>query len=194
MVTQFVFFGFILLMAAQRLFEMRKSASNEKAMFARGAKEHAVGQLAYMKMLHTAWFFSMLVEVYFFSRPFWLPLFCTALLATFLGQALRYAAMKTLGQRWSIRIITLHDAPPVNKGIFSFIRHPNYLGVILEIAFVPLLHSAWFTSIVFTILNALLLRVRIREEEKALNEGGVYVRNMKSKNRFFPAVGAKESR
>jgi methyltransferase len=90
------------------------------------------------------------------------------LLIFVIGQSLRYAAIRTLGRRWTVRIVTLPDAPLVRSGIYRYLRHPNYLGVALEIAAVPLLHTAYLTAILFTLANACLLAVRIRAEERAL--------------------------
>jgi methyltransferase len=86
------------------------------------------------------------------------------------GQALRLTAIRTLGWRWSTRVMTVPGVLPVQHGIYRYIRHPNYLGVELEILAVPLLSSAYLTSAVFGVANALLLRDRIRREEQALEE------------------------
>jgi methyltransferase len=88
------------------------------------------------------------------------------------GQVLRLTAIRTLGWRWSTRIMTVPGpaGAPVRHGIYRYVRHPNYLGVELEILGAPLLHSAYLTSAVFGVANALLLRDRIRREEQALEE------------------------
>jgi methyltransferase len=80
----------------------------------------------------------------------------------------------------------LPDAPPVTGGLYRRIRHPNYVGVILEIAFVPLVHTAWLTALVFSVLNALLLRVRIRAEERALRAANRYDEALGTVPRFLP--------
>jgi len=103
-----------------------------------------------------------------------------------LGQVLRYAAIRTLDWRWTVRIMTLPDAPPIEAGVYRYIRHPNYLGVILEIAAAPLLHTAYLTSIVFTLANAGLLIARIRAEERALNRHNAYEQVFKDRPRFIP--------
>jgi methyltransferase len=89
-----------------------------------------------------------------------------ALLAA--AQALRYWAIATLGERWTTRIICLPRAPLVAGGPYRFLRHPNYLAVVAEMAALPLLHGAWLTAAGFSAANALVLRVRIRHEEAAL--------------------------
>jgi methyltransferase len=73
-----------------------------------------------------------------------------------------------------VRIITLPGEGVVNTGVFSRLRHPNYLGVALEIAALPLVHGAWLTAVVASVLNALVLRARIRVEESALIKDANY--------------------
>ena len=168
MVTKIIFIGIVLALAAQRLAELRLSRRNEARILAQGGREHAPEHFGVMKALHTSWFLAMIAEVVWLERPFTPLLSACALIVIVVGQSLRYAAIRTLGWHWTVRIMTLPDAPPVDHGIYRYVRHPNYLGVILEIAAVPLLHTAYLTSIFFTMANACLLTIRIRAEEKAL--------------------------
>lgn len=163
-----IFLGFILIIALQRLFELRLSKRNENIILRRGGREHAPEHFIYMKLIHLSWLIAMPLEVWYFERPFRIYLFIVALALTLTGQFLRYAAISTLKDRWTVRIMTLPKAAPVVDGIFRFVRHPNYFGVILEIMAIPLLHSAYITAFTFSIANAFLLRVRIRAEEHAL--------------------------
>ena len=84
----------------------------------------------------------MLVEVYALHRPFLPGLSLLALVTLLVGQSLRYAARRSLGWRWTVRVMTIPGLAPVRRGIYRYLRHPNYLGVVLEILAVPLLHSA----------------------------------------------------
>ncbi len=84
-----------------------------------------------------------------------------------------------------MRILVIPGAPPVTEGPYRYLRHPNYLAVILEMACVPLVGGAWLTALVFSIGNAALLRVRIRAEEKALGE--LYSKSFAERPRFWPA-------
>jgi methyltransferase len=145
-----------------------------------------------MKILHSSWFAAMALEVFALKRPF-IPALSAGAFALFAaGQALRYAAIRTLGWRWSIRIMILPGAEPVRSGIYRFIRHPNYLGVILEMAAVPLLHSACYTALIYTAANALLLRNRIQAEEEALNDYNHYRLVFENRPRFLPAFLIRE--
>ena len=186
MATEILFLALVLLVAVQRLAEVRLSARNVAALRSQGAVEVGAGHMPWMVALHAAWFVALLAEVFLLDRPFvpWLAVLGLAGLGA--GQALRYAAIRTLGPRWTTNIMVLPNAPPVTSGLYRRIRHPNYLGVILEIAALPLVHTAWLTALVFTVLNALVLRVRIRAEEQALREASKYDAAFGGQPRFIP--------
>ncbi len=170
----YIFYAFILAIACQRILEVFVSHRHEKALIALGGREHAPEHFIFMKLIHIGWLISMVLEAYVFERPFYWFIFLPALMLTSMGQALRYATMTTLKDRWTVRIMTIPDAPPVTEGIFRYVRHPNYIGVVLEIMAIPMLHSAYLTALIFSILNGLLLMVRISAEEKALREENNY--------------------
>lgn len=174
MVTQTLFVLVVITVAIQRLFELFKSRRQVNALVARGGREHASGHYVFMVLVHALWFASMLAEVFLLKRPFVWPLCAVALILTLCGNTLRYLSMKALGDRWTTRIVTLPGEKPVVTGIYQYLRHPIYLGVVLELAGIPLLHSAYLTALLFAVLNALVLRIRIREEEKALRHEGGY--------------------
>lgn len=186
MVTVLLFAGLVAVLATQRALELKKSAVNEAKMRAAGATEHAPHQLTWMRLIHGGWLFCSLAEVLIFDRPFvpWLAVLACGVLA--IGQWLRYSAMRALEWRWTVRVMTLPDREPVTTGIFRHMRHPNYLGVILEIAALPLIHGAWVTAIVFSTLNGLLLWQRIRVEEAALENAGVYYSRIGNRPRLWP--------
>jgi methyltransferase len=92
---------------------------------------------------------------------FWLALFVLLEIA-------RIWVLATLGHRWTTRIIVLPDAPLVRRGAYRFVNHPNYWVVTGEIAVLPLVFGLWEVALVFTLLNAIVLAVRIRSENRAL--------------------------
>lgn len=188
MLTRWIFLFLLLALGIQRLMELRLSARHERRILELGGHEHAPGQFRVMRWLHIAWFVANIAEVFVLQRPFHPGLALGASLVFLAGQALRYAAIRTLGERWTVRVMTLPGAKPVNEGIYRFVRHPNYLGVILEIAAVPLLHSAYLTAISFSIANALLLAWRIRTEESALKEQNNYEQVFAGRPRFLPKL------
>lgn len=182
--TTYVFL--VLAVALQRLLETRLSRANEAELKALGGVEHAPGQMPIMIALHASWLVCMLLEVFVFERPVHRGLTVIALLVFCIGQALRLSAMHALGTRWTARIITLPREPSVASGVFRFLRHPNYLGVILEIAALPLVHSAWLTAIVFSLANGVLLSFRIAAEERALAASGDYDARLGDHPRLVP--------
>ena len=184
--NQLFFFAVLGLLALQRLLELRYSRANEAWMRRRGGREHAARQYRMMVLLHLSWFVAMLVEVVFSQRPFSRALFVVGVVGLLAGQLLRYLAIFTLGRRWSVRVYTLPGRPPVLRGVYRYVRHPNYLGVIFEIASVPLLHGAWLTAGIYTVLNLILIVRRVRAEENALERDNNYARAFEPVGRFLP--------
>lgn len=174
------------ILVVERIFELDRARRNAQRAFQHGAVE--VGQAHYRVMVafHTLFIASCAVEATFF--PHSLPRFVSwiALLAEIVAQALRYWAVATLGDRWNTRIIVSPDRAPATNGPYRFMRHPNYLAVVIEIAAVPLIGGAIFTAIAFSIGNALILAVRIPAEERAM--GGPYADALGSHRRFFPGL------
>jgi methyltransferase len=175
---------FIALLVVERLCELVLSTRNARRVMALGGVE--VGQRHYrvMTVLHTAFLFSCVGEVLLLHRPFPGALGWAALGGALIAQGLRYWAIATLGYRWNTRIIFVPGAAPVTAGPYRFVRHPNYVAVILELLAVPLIHGAYLTAIVFTAANAMMLLVRIRAEEAAL--GAEYARAFADRPRFIP--------
>jgi methyltransferase len=160
--------GLIALVGLERLWELRLSVKNAAWAFARGGKEYGLPHYRFMTVFHTLFLLSCVVEPWVLARPFVLPWGLIALALAVAAQGLRYWAITTLGTRWNTRVIVLPEAAPVTGGPYRFVRHPNYVAVVLELAVLPLIHGAWLTAVVFTIGNALLLRVRVKVEEAAL--------------------------
>ena len=174
------------LLIVERIFELYRARRNAKRAFEHGAIE--VGQAHYrvMVVFHTLFIASCAVEATFFQHIFAPIVAWIALAAEIVAQALRYWAVTTLGDRWNTRIIVSPDRAPVTGGPYRFMRHPNYLAVVIEIAAVPMIGSAMFTAIIFSIGNALILAVRIPAEERAM--GGRYAEVLGSRRRFFPSL------
>lgn len=165
--TRTLFTGLVALVAVQRLMELRVSRRNEARLRERGAEEAGAGHYPWMVILHTAFLVSCVAEVHLLGRPFVAPLAGVALIVLAAATLLRWWTLRTLGRRWTTRVLVVPGESPVTAGPFRFLRHPNYLAVVLEVAALPLVHTAWLTALAFTAANALLLRVRIRAEEGA---------------------------
>jgi methyltransferase len=187
MLTRTLFLLLWTLVVTQRLWEVRLSKKHEALLRAAGAREHAGAQMPWMVLLHALWLVAMPLEVWLLGRPFTFALGIPALFVFALGQSLRMLAIRTLGDRWTVRVVTpTSGEPPVTTGIYRYLRHPNYLGVALEILALPLVHGAYLTAIAFSLLNALLLRARIRAEERALSETSAYAALFAQRPRFVP--------
>lgn len=187
MVTQLLYSGLIAALVVERLLELRRSRRNAVWALSRGGVEYGRGHLGYMKLLHTGLFVFSLVEVWLGGARFVPALGWPMLAVLVLGQVLRRWAMAALGPRWNVRVIVVPGLPAVSSGPFRFVRHPNYLAVVLEGLAIPLVHSAWVTAVAFSLLNAWLLRVRIRCEERALSAHSSYAQRLGGRARFWPA-------
>lgn len=187
--TKVIFTVIFAVVCLQRLIELYISQRNKAYLLAKGGRLHSSMYIWVVKVLQVCWLVSMLGEVWWYERPFIPTLFSIALIATLLGQYLRYLSMKALGKRWTLSIITIPEAPVVNSGIYRYLRHPNWLGVIMEIAAVPLIHGAYLTAIFFSVANAFLLPKRIQAEEQALSQDNNYDDVFDGIPRFIPKSG-----
>lgn len=169
--TRLLFTGLLALVVLQRLGELALARRNRGWLLARGGREIGAGHYPAMVALHTLFLLSCLAEVWLAGRPFLPPLALAMLAVLALATGLRYWAIRTLGRRWTTRVIVLPGAPRIESGPYRWFPHPNYLAVVLEIAALPLVHTAWLTAAVFTVANAVMLAVRIRVEERGLRQG-----------------------
>ena len=151
------------LVAIQRLSELWLANANTRRLLAHGAREIGARHYPLFILLHSSWLVAILVTTPWTRTPSWALLGLFALL-----QFGRFWVVATLGPYWTTRIITLDGAPLVRRGPFRLVRHPNYVVVCLEIVTLPLAFGNWPVAAIWTVLNALLLRHRIRLEETAL--------------------------
>ncbi|MFY3791186.1 isoprenylcysteine carboxyl methyltransferase family protein [Ureibacillus sp. MALMAid1270] len=167
----FIFiFTFVIL---QRLIELVIAKRNETTMLSKGAYEVGAEHYPFMIALHVSFFISLLFEVLFFRHTLSV-LFPFLFLCFLLVQFIRIWCLASLGSFWNTKIIILPGAEVVKKGPYKFLRHPNYFVVCSEILLLPLMFNAYFTVIIFTLLNLAMLSVRIPVEEKALMEATNY--------------------
>lgn len=168
MVSLWLYMALIGATIVERIAELVVSRRNASWALARGGVEYGREHFGPMVALHTLFLAGCVLEPWLFDRPFiaWLgwPMLAIAVGA----QALRWWVIRTLGPRWNTRVIVVPDLPLVQGGPFRILHHPNYLAVVLEGIALPLVHSAWGTAALFTALNAVLLIIRIRVENRAL--------------------------
>ncbi len=148
----------------QRLAELIYARHNTAALLARGAHEHAAEHYPFMVAMHAAW----LIGLWFLAigrpvDPFWFVLFMVL-------QATRLWVLATLGERWTTRIIILPGAALVTKGPYRFLSHPNYAVVVGEIAVLPLAFGLPLYAAIFSVLNGIILAIRIRAENAGLRQ------------------------
>ena len=158
----------LLLIGGERVAELVTAKRNERWSLARGGVESGRGHYPVMVVLHTGFLFAAFLEAWLAPRPFLPWLGWPMLVLVIAAQALRWWCITTLGPRWNTRILVIPGLPPIRRGPYRWLHHPNYVAVVTEGVAIPLVHSAWVTAAVFTVLNALLLRVRITAENSAL--------------------------
>ena len=147
---------------AERLFELWLSARNRRRLVAQGAREHGAGHYPLIVAVHAAWFVTLwLIATDRPIDPFWLAMFALLLIA-------RFWVIATLGPLWTTRIIVFPGAPLVKGGPYRWLNHPNYWVVVGEIAVLPLVFGLPIVALVFSLLNAAVLMIRIRAEDRAL--------------------------
>ncbi|WP_342670291.1 isoprenylcysteine carboxyl methyltransferase family protein [Bacillus solimangrovi] len=168
----------------QRLMELFIARSNEKWMKKHGAVEVGKEHYKWIVMLHVLFFISLIVEVRMFERdlsPLWPVFFCLFVVA----QYVRFWSLKSLGKFWNTKILVLPNVNVISKGPYKYIRHPNYLIVMLEIFLLPMMFQAYYTVLIFSVVNAIVLRIRILTEEEALMKHTNYRTQFLLKRRFI---------
>ncbi len=154
--------------AVERLAELVVAQRNRAWSIAQGGTEFGASHYPAMVVLHIGLLVGCVVEVIAAHRPF-IPALGWPMVAILLAaQGLRWWCIASLGRQWNTRVIVVPGAPRVTGGPYRFVSHPNYIAVVAEGVALPLVHSAWITAISFTVLNAALLRTRIRVENDAL--------------------------
>ena len=162
---------FIAVVALQRLLELAVSRRNLKKLRDRGGHEVGREHYPWMVALHSAFLAACVAEVWLLERPWHLTAAIVWLLVLAAAEGLRWWTLRTLGDRWTTRVMAVPGEPLVTTGPYRWLRHPNYLVVVLELLVIPMIHGAWLTAVVFGFANLILLRQRIRVEEDALRRG-----------------------
>ncbi|MFS0552952.1 isoprenylcysteine carboxyl methyltransferase family protein [Brevibacillus sp. 179-C9.3 HS] len=168
------FFGFVFgAVVLQRMAELFIAARNATYIRAKGGYEVGASHYKYIVLLHLLFFLSLMIEVAVKGSGMSLPSWWSIPFVLFLlAQGLRYWCIRSLGKRWNTRIFILPGEAPIKRGPYRFLRHPNYLVVMIEFLMLPLTFSAVVTALTFSLFNAwLLLRVRIPLEEAVVYDG-----------------------
>lgn len=141
-----------------------------------------------MVLLHLASVVLPVVEVVALDRPFSAPVAGAAGLVLALATVLRVWTLRTIGRAWNVRVVRPDEGQVATTGPYAWIRHPNYLVVVLELAALPLLHGAWASSLALSALNGLVLARRIRTEEAVLSGSPAWRAAMGGKPRLVPGL------
>lgn len=177
---------FLAITALEVLLETWISARNSRALLNRGAVEIAPILLPVMALLYGVMYFGSLAEYMWISRPAsisWILLFG---LLFCLAKILKFWAIASLGPYWTMRVLILPESVVVTRGPYRWIRHPNYVAVLMEIAATTLIGKSFFTFVVVIVLFSVTLVFRIQQEEAALKKYTDYAGRMGIRRRFLP--------
>ena len=158
---------FISFLIIQRLSELYIARRNEKWLLQNGAIQYGQSHYPFMVAMHTFFIISLIVE---YNLRGGTVISLGFLIAFLLVLAFKFWALSSLGKYWNTKIYRIPGVYPVKKGPYKFLRHPNYMEVVCEIAIIPLVFNLYYTAIIFTVLNAIMLSVRIRVENKVWAE------------------------
>ncbi len=170
----------------ERLLELGISRRHQRQLAALGATKVAEQRFRWMVLLHAGILVGAGLEVWLLRRPLLPPLALAMGLVFVLATALRWWTIRTLAEHWNVEVMNSTPLGVVVRGPYCFIRHPNYLAVILELAAIPLLYTAWIVALIGSLLNAAILKERIAVEEAVLFGSLEYHRAMAHKLRFIP--------
>ena len=158
----------IVAVAVERVAELVVSSRNLAWSRANGGVEFGSGHYPAMVALHIGLLAGCVAEPFALHRPF-LPILGWPMLALVVSaQGLRWWCIATLGRQWNTRVVVIPGASRVTAGPYRLLSHPNYVAVVVEGVALPMVHTAWITASVFTVLNAVLLRTRVKVENAAL--------------------------
>ncbi|OCX53714.1 hypothetical protein BEL04_05310 [Mucilaginibacter sp. PPCGB 2223] len=160
-----IFTLFMCFLVLQRLFELYIAKRNAKWLVANGAVEYGREHYPYIVAMHTLFILSLIAE-YIWHNSSEVNYYLLILFFILIG--IKIIIISTLGYYWNTRIYKIPGSRPVASGIYKYVKHPNYIVVICEIAIIPLAFHLYFTALIFSILNAIMLSIRIRKENEVL--------------------------
>jgi len=160
-----IFILFISFVVLIRFAELIHSNRNEKWLLDNGAFEYGQKHYPFIVLLHILFILSLIVE-YTIMHPVTFSLLL--MISYFLILGVKAWVIFTLGKYWNTKIYHIPDTPVIRKGFYQYFKHPNYLIVIIEVALIPSIFHLYYTAIIFSILNLIMLSVRIKVENKVL--------------------------
>jgi methyltransferase len=182
------FLALLALVGLARLAELGVSRRHQRQLARGGIGQHFDPRYPWMVALHAGVLAGAALEVVWLGRPFVPALAAPAAVMFLLATGLRWWAIRALGAHWNVQVMDSVSLGVVATGPFRWVRHPNYLGVFIEMAALPLIHGAWITALLGAAGNAWVLRNRLRVEEPVLEAHPQYRAAMSGKARFLPRI------
>jgi len=190
----YAYLALLVLVGIGRFAELGVSRRNQRQLEKQGVRKIPEPHFRWMVILHGGVIVCAGAEVLLLHRPFILalalPMFALFVLANFL----RWWVIRTLAGHWNVEVMESSRVGVVSSGPYRWVRHPNYVAVVLEIFSLPMIHSAWITAIVGTLGDLEILRRRIRVEDGFLMSNADYRSAMGGKPRFLPRIFKKHAR
>ena len=182
------YISLLVLVGIERLVELRVSRRNQRRMAEQGVRKIVEPHFPWLVAFHTVVLVSAGLEVLLLRRPL-IPVLAISMTALFiLSNLLRWWVIRLLADLWNVQIMESSRIRIVTTGPYRWIRHPNYVGVVVEVFSLPLIHTAWITATLGTVLYMDILRRRVRMEDSVLMADPAYQLAMGDKPRFFPRV------
>jgi methyltransferase len=186
MAVTIAYFALLALVGAGRLVELVISRRNQRRLEQQGVRRIPEPSFPWLVALHTGVLVGAAAEVVFLHRPL-IPALAVVMGALFvLSNILRWWVIETLGDHWAVKVMASSSLGVVTSGPYRWIRHPNYVGVVIEVFSLPMIHTAWITALIVTPLYMEILRRRLRLEDGVLMANPTYRAAMGAKPRFFP--------
>ena len=194
MAMTFAYILLLLLVGIGRLAELRISRRNQGRLEKQGVRKIPEPHFRWMVFLHGAVLVCAGGEVLFLHRPL-IPALAIPMAALFvLANLLRWWVIGTLAGHWNVEVMESSRVGVVSSGPYRWVRHPNYVAVVMEIFSLPMIHTAWITAIAGTLADLEILRRRIKVEDGFLMSNPAYRLAMGGKPRFLPQLFKRRSR
>jgi len=190
----FAYIALLVVVGIGRLAELGISRRNQRQLEKQGVRKIPESHFRWMVLLHGGVIVCAGAEVLFLHRPL-IPALAIPMAALFLlSNLLRWWVIRTLAGHWNVEVMESSRVGVVSSGPYRWVRHPNYVAVVIEIFSLPMIHTAWITAIAGTLGDLEILRRRIRVEDGFLLSNPAYRLTMGGKPRFFPRLFKRRSR
>jgi methyltransferase len=182
------YLALLALVGLERLVELRISRRNQRKLEKQGVRKVAEPHFRWLVLLHGGVLACAAAEVLLLRRPL-IPSLAIAMSVLFVfSNALRWWVIRTLAGLWNVEVMASSRVGIVTSGPYRWVRHPNYVGVVMEVPALPMIHTAWITALAGTLAYLEILRRRVRLEEGVLMADPAYRATMGAKPRFLPKL------